>query len=392
MGRVEDANKHVDELNRMYLSTIETLAMAMDAKDHVTHGHIRRVQAYSVFLAKQLGVNDQRVVKALEAAALLHDMGKLAIPDRILNKPGKLTTAEYEIVKLHSAVGADILAAIEFPFPVVPIVRHHHENWDGSGYPDGLAGTDIPIGARILSVVDCFDALTSDRPYRSKLPDDAALAILKNRRGAMYDPVVVDALLEIHGATVVPVERPPVETVILTARMKLGRDLTSASTDSDANEAVFGPTTTTPEVQMAPYSVEVTASYITKLFRGCLLVLYAIDEAASTLCVVRAWGRGATVAQRLRIPFGGGVSGSAASTSRAIYRADASLDFADDMKLPMAAFGTCSATPVVADGHILGVLTIYLSETAPTLDMPDRSFESAGAHFSAYLSSLHRSC
>src|SRR6202022_2535719 len=174
-------------------------------------------------------VNDQKVVKALEAASLLHDMGKLAISDRILNKPGKLSTAEYEIVKRHSAVGADILAAIEFPFPVVPIVRHHHENWDGSGYPDGLAGTDIPIGARILSVVDCFDALTSDRPYRSKLPDDAALAILKNRRGAMYDPVVVDALLEIHGATVVPVERPPVETVILTARMKLGRDLTSAS-------------------------------------------------------------------------------------------------------------------------------------------------------------------
>ena len=247
MGRVEDANKHVVELNRLYLSTIETLAMAMEAKDQVTHGHIRRVQSYSVFLAKQLGVNDQRVVKALEAASLLHDMGKLAIPDRILNKPGKLSTAEYEIVKLHSAVGADILAAIEFPFPVVPIVRHHHENWDGSGYPDGLAGTDIPIGARILSVVDCFDALTSDRPYRSKLPDDAALAILKNRRGTMYDPVVVDALLEIHGATVVPVERPPVETVIFTARMKLGRDLTSASEDSEGNEAVFN-RTTTPEV------------------------------------------------------------------------------------------------------------------------------------------------
>jgi len=150
MGRIEDANRHLRQLNALYMSTIETLAMAIDAKDQITHGHIRRVQAYAVSLAKHVGVMDTSLIRAVEAAALLHDMGKLAVPEYILNKPGPLTPTEFDKMKLHASVGADILSAIDFPYPVVPIVRHHHENWDGTGYPDGLAGTNIPIGARIL--------------------------------------------------------------------------------------------------------------------------------------------------------------------------------------------------------------------------------------------------
>src|SRR5689334_16876715 len=180
-GRVEDADRHVEQLNRLYLSTIETLAMAIDAKDQVTHGHIRRVQQQATTLARHVGVHNENLLRAIEAAALLHDMGKLAVPEYILNKPGKLTAAEFDKMKLHATVGADILSAIEFPYPVVPIVRHHHENWDGTGYPAGIKGTEIPIGARILSVVDCFDALTSDRPYRPRLSDDDALEILLQR-------------------------------------------------------------------------------------------------------------------------------------------------------------------------------------------------------------------
>src|SRR5262245_31903720 len=198
LGRVEDANAHLAELNRLYLSTIETLAMAIDAKDQITHGHIRRVQTLAVGLARAMGVNDPRQIRAVEAAALLHDMGKLAVPEYILNKPGPLTPGEFEKMKLHASVGADILSAIDFPYPVVPIVRHHHESWDGSGYPDGLRGSDIPIGARILSVVDCFDALTSDRPYRPRLTDGEALRILGDRRGTMYDPLVVDTFVRVH--------------------------------------------------------------------------------------------------------------------------------------------------------------------------------------------------
>ena len=139
--------------------------MAIDAKDQITHGHVRRVQLYAGGLARAIGMKDQGEIRAVEAAALLHDMGKLAVPEYILNKPGRLTPAEFEKMKLHATVGADILASIEFPYPVVPIVRHHHERWDGAGYPAGLKETEIPLGVRILSVVDCFDALTSDRPY-----------------------------------------------------------------------------------------------------------------------------------------------------------------------------------------------------------------------------------
>ena len=156
-------------MDHLYLSTVETLAMAIDAKDDVTHNHVRRVQAYAMGLAKELGVTDELTLKAIEAAALLHDTGKLAVPEHILNKPGKLNEAEFEQMKRHVDVGADILSLVEFPYPVVPIVRCHHESWDGSGYPRGVRGEDIPIGARILSVVDCFDALTSDRPYRAAM-------------------------------------------------------------------------------------------------------------------------------------------------------------------------------------------------------------------------------
>src|SRR4051812_36879347 len=201
MARIEDSDKHLAQVNHLYLSTIETLAMAIDAKDQVTHGHIRRVQAHATSLAKAVGVRDEHLLKAIEAAGLLHDMGKLAVPEYILNKPGKLTEAEFEKMKLHASVGADILSAIDFPYPVVPIVRHHHENWDGTGYPAGIKGTEIPIGARILAVVDCFDALTSDRPYRPKLADDQALEILRERRGSMYDPMVVDTFFMFHSTT-----------------------------------------------------------------------------------------------------------------------------------------------------------------------------------------------
>ena len=175
IARMQDNVGHLTRVNSMYLATIETLAQAVDARDQVTHDHIQRVQKNAMRLARELDITDEAELRALEAAALLHDTGKLAIPEHILNKPDKLTAAEFETMKQHSRIGAEILSSIEFPFPVVPIVRHHHENWDGSGYPDGLRGEEIPIGARILSVVDCFDALTSDRPYRRAFSPDKAL-------------------------------------------------------------------------------------------------------------------------------------------------------------------------------------------------------------------------
>ena len=197
-GRTEDQFAHLEHVNRMYLATIEALATAIEAKDGVTHDHIRRVQRQAVGLARALGVTDDSTLKAIEAAALLHDTGKLAVPEHILNKPGKLNPVELEKMRRHVDVGADILSTIDFPYPVVPIVKCHHEAWDGSGYPQGLSGTHIPIGARILSVVDCFDALTSDRPYRRALSENAAIEILVAHRGTMYDPTVVDTFLRVY--------------------------------------------------------------------------------------------------------------------------------------------------------------------------------------------------
>ena len=139
LGRTQDHLVHLAAINQ-HLATIETLAQAIDAKDQVTHGHIRRVQRQAVRLAREIGVTDEGQIKAIEAASLLHDTGKLAIPEHILNKPGRLTPAEFDIMKRHAPIGAEILSTIDFPYPVVPIVRHHHENWDGSGYPDRLRG------------------------------------------------------------------------------------------------------------------------------------------------------------------------------------------------------------------------------------------------------------
>jgi putative nucleotidyltransferase with HDIG domain len=198
MARVADANHHIGELNQLYLATVQTLAAAIDAKDQVTHGHIKRVQNYARELAVAIGIRNEVQLKAIQAAAVLHDTGKIAIPEAILNKPGPLTKDEFDVMKQHAALGADIISSVNFPYPVEPIVRYHHENWDGSGYPEGLMGTEIPIGARILSVVDCFDALTSDRPYRKQLSDSEAIEILLARRGVMYDPLVVDTFLRVH--------------------------------------------------------------------------------------------------------------------------------------------------------------------------------------------------
>jgi putative nucleotidyltransferase with HDIG domain len=196
--KVEESTGRLHKLNDLYLATIKALAMAIDAKDQVTHGHIRRVQVYAVGLAQALGVTDEPTLKGIEAGALLHDTGKIAVPEHILNKPGKLSAREYERMKTHVTIGADILSGIDFPYPVIPFVRHHHENWDGTGYPDGLRGEEIPLGARILSVVDCFDALTSDRPYRRALSTDAAIEILRQRSGTMYDTAVVEKFIEVY--------------------------------------------------------------------------------------------------------------------------------------------------------------------------------------------------
>jgi diguanylate cyclase (GGDEF)-like protein/putative nucleotidyltransferase with HDIG domain len=191
--QVAAEKRHVEEVCALHLRTIEGLALAIDAKDHTTHEHLHRVRTYAVEIAKELDLGEQEM-DALRAAALLHDIGKLAVPDHIINKPGRLTPEEFEKMKIHPIVGADILEKVAFPYPVAPIVRAHHEKWNGKGYPDGLKGEEIPMGARILATVDCLDALASDRQYRKALPLDKAMEKVAAEAGTSFDPKVVEIL------------------------------------------------------------------------------------------------------------------------------------------------------------------------------------------------------
>ena len=191
--RVEVEKRHVEQIASLNMRTIEALALAIEAKDHTTHTHLQRVRTYAVEMARELNL-DEAQIEALRAAALLHDIGKLAVPEQIINKPGKLTPEEFEKMKVHPIVGAEILDRVAFPYPVAPIVRSHHERWDGSGYPEGLAAENIPIGARILAAVDCLDALASHRQYRPALPLSEAMAKVKEKSGTWFDPKIVGIL------------------------------------------------------------------------------------------------------------------------------------------------------------------------------------------------------
>jgi diguanylate cyclase (GGDEF)-like protein/putative nucleotidyltransferase with HDIG domain len=193
LERLEKDKVHVEEIAGLHLRTIEALALAIEAKDTTTADHLQRVRVYATEIGKEIGLS-QTELDALQAAALLHDIGKLAVPEHIISKPGRLTPEEFEKMKIHPLVGAEILEEVKFPYPVVPIVRAHHEKWDGSGYPFGLSGEEIPIGARILSVVDCLDALASDRQYRRALPLDQAMEIVISESGKSFDPVIVDIM------------------------------------------------------------------------------------------------------------------------------------------------------------------------------------------------------
>ena len=367
MGRVEDANRHLEQLNTLYMSTIETLAMAIDAKDQITHGHIRRVQTYALGLASKMGVTDPQLMRAIEAAALLHDMGKLAVPEYILNKPGPLTPAEFEKMKLHASVGADILSAIDFPYPVVPIVRHHHENWNGNGYPDGIAGTDIPIGARILSVVDCFDALTSDRPYRPRLSDREALEILAARRGTMYDPLVVDTFALVH-TEIAPLDSPNTEAAPL-------RAITDAAVApmSTTSSAAFDDIAGSTEEMLTLFSLaggltslntlqdvgDVIAKHLRRLIPSNLSVLFAYDADADELIVIHASGEHAGSVTDLRIGTGQRLSGWVAANRRTIRNSDPVLDFGEAARAMTPRLRSCLSTPLVARGPLTGVLALY---------------------------------
>ncbi|HJT87064.1 MAG TPA: HD domain-containing phosphohydrolase, partial [Bryobacteraceae bacterium] len=387
LGHLEDEKKHVEQMASLHLRTIEALALAIDAKDHTTHEHLNRVRTYAVELGRQMGLSGPEL-DALRAAALLHDIGKLAVPEHIISKPGKLTPEEFEKVKIHPLVGAEILERVEFPYPVVPIVRSHHERWDGTGYPDGLKGDQIPVGARILAIVDCFDALASDRQYRRALPLNEAMREVEKLGGSSFDSAIVELL----GRCYANLEKKAKSQPSPAARMSMGAKSNSAlapnatvsATAASAAGAAARPVAIRREYrflssigaarQEAQMLFELTQDLGSSLRLEDTLSLVATrlkhlvpyDAIGVYLlredCLVpeHASGEAFRSLASLRIPMGRGLSGVVARTGQPILNGNPALE-SEGLEKPanLEALRSALAVPLIGIGGVIGVLTVY---------------------------------
>jgi len=373
LAQIEQEKKHVEDVNALHLRTIEALALAIDAKDHTTHDHLQRVQLYAVEIGKDLALS-QEELDALTAAAVLHDIGKLAVPESIISKPGKLTRAEFDKMKIHPVVGAEILERVDFPYPVVPIVRAHHEKWDGSGYPYGLKGEDIPVGARILAAVDCLDALASDRQYRRALPLDEAMARVASESGTSFDPAVVRALqaryqeLEARAKASRPKTQPA-----LSVDMKITRG--SAPAAGFEAEAPKSLPVVHPVVRARAFEANARRSEagIGSLRGQEALAVAAIriqslvgyDSLAVYRCedeVVRPEFVNGDEARQLRslcVPQGQGLIGWVADVGRPILNGNPTVEPGFLSDGATSGLASALALPLLTAGRMIGVLALY---------------------------------
>ena len=355
-----DSALHLAQLN-VLVSTVHTLSTAIDARDEVTPRHVRRVQHGTLELARVLGVTDEDTLCSLEAAALLHDTGKMAVPEHILNKPGRLTAAEFETMKRHAPIGAQILASIEFPYPVAPVVRHHHENWDGTGYPDGLKGEEIPLGARILSVVDCFDALTSDRPYRSRMTEVQALQIIVARRGSHYDPAIVDAFVGCYERIMPPRDASPVaDPVPAPLVAPHGADERPAAGEG-VNDALLALASLSRALDGNAKLSDVGAllwMLLRQIVPADAMALFLPDEDQDHLLIRYAAGRHAGALYGVTRPMAMGIAGWCAATGRSVLNAEPSLDLGLRAE-SVPALRACVATPLLDGDALVAVLALY---------------------------------
>jgi diguanylate cyclase (GGDEF)-like protein/putative nucleotidyltransferase with HDIG domain len=386
LGKLDDEKRHVEEMANLHLRTIEALALAIEAKDHTTHDHLQRVRIYAIEVAKELGVTGGDM-EALHAAALLHDIGKLAIPEHIISKPGRLTPEEFEKMKIHPVVGAEILQRVRFPYPVVPIVRAHHEKWDGSGYPFGLRGAEIPIGARILSAVDYLDALASDRQYRRALPLEDAMSRLAAESGKSFDPQVVEVLqkryrqLEKRVHAQFAKERE--EDTPLSTDMKIQRGLAPAAgfEKATAKDAPGRETTFLSSIAAArqeaqalfELSQDLGASLSLKetlsVFAVKLRLLVPYDAIAiylqrgNELIPEYVNGDNFRLFSSLRIPVGQGLSGWVAQNKKPIVNGNPSVEpgYLNDPS-KFSTLRSALAVPLEGVSGVIGVLALYRGE------------------------------
>jgi len=385
---------HIAELNKLYLQTVEALASAVDAKDRYTHGHIRRVQAYAAKLSSLMGIADERELLAIQAGALLHDIGKIAIPEYILNKPTVLTETEYEKMKIHPVVGAHMLSSIEFPFPLIPMVKSHHERWDGNGYPDGLKGEDIPLNARILALVDCYDALTTNRPYRSPMDRDQVIQFFRREAGRSYDPKLVDVFLDnLEGMEAAG------QAVIVSATDVWGiRDTSAAATSNVRPLEKVQPTVTygnalsaSSDIQRELYSVfefaradfqcltpvEIFAFMgrrLEALIKFDAGAFYAADLIQGTVFVAHAMGASSQELIGLTLPLEQKLTGWVAANSQGLCNLPPFPDFLNCHE-PKPTFEISAIVPINRQNHVLGAVSLYRKEPKKFTDEEFRRLE-----------------
>ena len=375
LAKVQSSIRHVEEMTDLHLRTIEALAIAIDAKDEVTHDHVHRVQIYATGLAQLFGLGEAEI-EALKAGALLHDIGKLAVPDYILNKPDKLTSAEFDKMKVHTIVGAEILTRVGFPYPVVPVVRHHHERWDGRGYPDGLRGDQIPMTARILSVVDCFDAVREDRQYRKAMTREQAVALIKSGSGTMYDPEVVRMFLEYLPQFETEIARQRKEAK--PARLKLDGKPSTGGLKKEGNSAAFEQIRNAHREVITLYEIAQTignsldlrdmfavfSSRLRDIVSYTTCVLYLQKPNSIDIEATHVSGRNSERLKGASMLLGAGVTGWVVTNRQPMYNCDPRLDLAAagvDLETP---YLSVIAVPLLKGDEVLGALTLYSAEVS----------------------------
>src|SRR5579871_4168711 len=384
LGKLDDEKRHVEEMANLHLRTIEALALAIEAKDHTTHEHLQRVRIYAIEVGKEVGLVGPEL-EALHAAALLHDIGKLAVPEHIISKPGRLTPEEFEKMKIHTLVGAEILERVRFPYPVVPIVRAHHEKWDGSGYPLGLKGAEIPIGARILSAVDYLDALASDRQYRRALPLREVMQKLAAESGKSFDPKVVEILQRRyqHLERMAQAKSDTDPSGPLSTAIKIERGLepaagfeNAAAQDYAGREATFLSSIAAAR-QEAQALFELSQDLGASLSLGETLSVFSIklkpmvpyDAIAvyvrreEELIPEYVNGDNYRLFSSLRIPLGQGLSGWVGQNRKPIINGNPSVEpgYLNDPS-KFSTLRSALAVPLEGVGGIIGVLALYRSE------------------------------
>jgi len=371
--RLNTKTREAEDISRLHLATVEALATAIDAKDQTSHCHVRRVEIYAAGLGQLLGLSTSEV-HALRAGALLHDIGKLAVPDHILNKPGNLSTAEFEKTKIHTTVGAEILSRVNFPYPVIPIVKHHHERWDGCGYPEGLKGEQIPITARIMSVVDCFDSVREDRPFRPGMMREDAIALLRKGAGTHFDPNIVELFVQNLARFEVEIANRGLDqhihtrfsaSPILPEEDEITRALeNTAAYDQirNAHSEVFALYEIARKFSSS-LEIEKTLSVLMDKvgqlvpYDTCAVFLY--DEVKGYASTALAVGVDAENLRDRCIAPGEGVTGFALANRRPVNRLQPSLDLERTGVKTEAAYRSMVALPLFKDDVLLGALSLY---------------------------------